>query len=70
MFTPKALPMSAVAALSFSFCGFVVLANFSLLLNSVGFYQVRTSCTLERRVQRVTGWHVAICPCAWSWCRS
>jgi len=41
MFTPKSLPYTAVLALSVSFCGFVVLTNLSLQMNSVGFYQVR-----------------------------
>jgi hypothetical protein len=43
LFKPKPLPTMAIASLSFGFCGFVVLANLSLLLNSVGFYQVRSN---------------------------
>ncbi|KAG8465612.1 hypothetical protein KFE25_002919 [Diacronema lutheri] len=40
LFTPKALNLLRVCRLSAAFCGFVVLTNISLQLNSVGFYQV------------------------------
>ncbi|KAJ1630745.1 triose-phosphate transporter family-domain-containing protein [Pavlovales sp. CCMP2436] len=40
LFTPKPLALWRVARLSSAFCGFVVLTNISLQLNSVGFYQV------------------------------
>lgn len=40
LYTFKTLPISAVFPLVYSFCGFVVLTNLSLLYNSVSFYQV------------------------------
>lgn len=40
VFTPKRLDLMRVTRLSAAFCGFVVLTNISLQLNSVGFYQV------------------------------
>jgi len=40
IFEPKKLDLWRVARLSSAFCGFVVLTNISLQLNSVGFYQV------------------------------
>lgn len=40
LFTPKHLSLWRVCRLSAAFCGFVVLTNISLQLNSVGFYQV------------------------------
>jgi len=40
VFEPKPLNLYRVTRLSLAFCGFVVLTNISLQLNSVGFYQV------------------------------
>jgi solute carrier family 35 protein E3 len=40
LFQPKRLELWRVCRLSSAFCGFVVLTNISLQLNSVGFYQV------------------------------
>eukprot|EP00128_Syssomonas_multiformis_P018594 Colp12_sorted_trinity150504_noHs@7620 len=40
LFTPKRVDIRKVLPLSASFCGFVVLTNISLSLNSVGFYQL------------------------------
>lgn len=40
LFEPKRLELWRVCRLSSAFCGFVVLTNISLQLNSVGFYQV------------------------------
>jgi len=45
VFQAKSLPFKEVFLLSLSFCGFVVLTNLSLQLNSVGFYQVAKTLT-------------------------
>ena len=49
VFESKRLPLKEVFLLSISFCGFVVLTNLSLQLNSVGFYQVLRVCAHELR---------------------
>lgn len=43
-FTPKKLPAARVIPIALGFVGYVVLCNVSLQINTVGFYQVRTSC--------------------------
>jgi solute carrier family 35 protein E3 len=40
IFEPKKLPLIAMAPLSLTFCGFVVLTNLSLQFNTVGTYQI------------------------------
>ena len=40
IFEPKKLPIIAMAPLSVTFCGFVVLTNLSLQFNTVGTYQI------------------------------
>lgn len=49
LFQPKELRVLDVLPLSLAFCGFVVFTNLSLTYNTVGFYQVGVSRTLQGR---------------------
>lgn len=40
VFTPKSINIKSVLPICFSFCGFVILTNLSLVYNSIGFYQI------------------------------
>ena len=46
IFEPKKLPILAMAPLSVTFCGFVVLTNLSLQFNTVGTYQILKVLTM------------------------
>jgi solute carrier family 35, member E3 len=71
--SPKKLPWQAVCSLAFAFAGYICLSNASLLLNSVGFYQLTKiaitpavliiECYSERRVPdlQVTAAIVVVC---------